>query len=289
MTDLTPKPAVPPAPPEFIAPLLERFPACFDWQDPKPLKIGINQDLLGSGALGEGCDAKALRRMLAGYCARPRYLKTLKEGAVRVDLQGHPAGAVSAADADNARERLAARAARKAGWPPPERSACADPHPADAARASDDTPLPEENLVPGRLELTVKFSELPRPLTVQSGVKIGIETGEGTVTAILPPKVWRKLEQASKDYPQWVAALSGSLERFAGSEIALKNPAMQVFEKKAKPAAEPGESAIAAPRPPAATPEPPIGNRAPAPPAEPAHPTIARATLSLKGKTVKTD
>jgi hypothetical protein len=36
-----------------------------------------------------------------------------------------------------------------------------------------------------------------------------------------------------------VAALSGTLERFADGEIALKHPAVQVFEKKAKPAAAP--------------------------------------------------
>ena len=97
--------------------------------------------------------------------------------------------------------------------------------------------------MPGRLELTVKFSELPRPLHVQDGLKIGIQTGEGIVTAILPPKVWRTLEQAAQTYPQWVAALSGSLDHFAEGEIALKHPALQVFEKKAKPAAVPDAKA----------------------------------------------
>ena len=93
--------------------------------------------------------------------------------------------------------------------------------------------------MPGHLELTVKFSELTQPLQVQDGFKIGIQTGEGIVTAILPPKVWRTLERAAQTYPQWVAALSGSLERIADGEIALKHPALQVFEKKAKPAAVP--------------------------------------------------
>ena len=63
----------------------------------------------------------------------------------------------------------------------------------------------------GRLELTVKFLELPVPLQVQDSLKIGVQTGEGIVTAILPPKVWRTREQAAQTYPQWVAALSGSL------------------------------------------------------------------------------
>lgn len=122
-------------------------------------------------------------------------------------------------EAADARSLVEARATTRAALPP------------------NATPLPEEHLVPGRLELIVKFSELPQPLAVQGGLKIGIQTGEGLVTALLPPKVWRKLEQAAQDYPQWVAALSGSLEQFADGEIALKHPAVQVFEKKAKPEA----------------------------------------------------
>lgn len=172
---------------------------------------------------------------------RPRYLKTLKEGAVRVDLQGRPAG---------------------------------------ATRPSDDTPIPKEHLVPGRLELTVKFSEMPTPVTVETGVKIGVETGEGVVTAILPPKLWRKLAQAAADYPAWVASVSGSLARFENGEIALKNPAVQVFEKKVKP---PGDSAEAA-----ENPTPPQASAAETPAAavtpKPANPAIVHATLSLRRK-----
>ena len=113
--------------------------------------------------------------------------------------------------------------------------------PNDIVHPPNATPLPKESLVPGRLELTVKFSELPRPRSVQDGFKMGIQTGEGIVTAILPAKVWRTLERATQTYPQWVAALSGSLDRFAAGEIALKHPAVQVFEKKAKPAVAPEE------------------------------------------------
>lgn len=292
MTDLTPAPDATPAPPADLAPLFERFPACFDWADPKPLKIGINGDLLASGALGEGCDAKALRRMLTRYCARRRYWRALKEGATRVDLHGRPAGAVSADDAENARERLAAWKARmkaKGSGPPASPDAGPPPvapvtdRPAGAA-LSDDTPIPKEHLVPGRLELTVKFSEMPTPVPVEGGVKIGVETGEGVVTAVLPPKVWRKLEQAAKDYPAWVASVSGSLARIANGEIALKNPAVQVFEKKLKP---PGDAAPAENPPPEPAAQTPATAGIPNP-ANPANPAIARATLSLKSKNAKT-
>ena len=145
-------------------------------------------------------------------------------------LQGQPAGVVTAAEAETAQADLIAWTARKAGQRAPS---C----PATSPLPANDTPLPQEALVPGRLELTVKFSELPQPLPVQGGLKIGIQTGEGIVTAILPPKIWRKLEQAAQDHPHWIAALSGSLARFADEEIALQHPSVQVFEKKARPEA----------------------------------------------------
>ncbi len=36
-------------------------------------------------------------------------------------------------------------------------------------------PLPKDNRVPGRLELTVHFTELPQPVAVQGGMGIGIQ------------------------------------------------------------------------------------------------------------------
>ncbi len=205
--------------------LTETYPACFNSENPRPLKLGIHRDLMAAGL-----EKAAVKRALARYCNRPRYRKALCAGAIRIDLQGQPAGAVTAAEAETARADLAAWTARKAGQPVPS---C----PAASPLPANDTPLPQEALVPGRLELTVKFSELPQPLPVQGGLKIGIQTGEEIVTAILPPKIWRKLEQAAQDYPSWVAALSGSLARFTDGEIALQHPSVQVFEKKARPEA----------------------------------------------------
>ena len=232
-----PTPDLPPVPaPERLL-LAESFPLCFNWERPQPLKIDIHKDLVRAGH-----DREAVRRALGRYCKADRYRKTLQAGAPRIDLQGQPAGVVTEQEAAHAlmalTPRVACATATRTALPP------------------NDTPLPKEPLVPGRLELTVKFSELPQPLPVQDGLKIGVQTGEGIVTAILPPKVWRKLEQAAKDYPQWVAALSGALERFADGEIALKHPALQVFEKKVRPEVaaegkgpEPNGPAVKAPEP----------------------------------------
>ena len=211
-----------PAPATVLPALIEAYPACFDWEQPRPLKIGIHQDLVAAGF-----EKAAIKRALGRYCNRPLYRRALQAGAVRLDLQGQASGVVAADEVRTAPRR-------------PRRNPSS---PAKAALPANATPVPEEHLVPGRLELTVKFSELPRPLAVRDGLKIGLQTGEGIVTAILPAKVWRKLEQAAQTYPHWVAALSGSLDRFADGEIALKHPALQVFEKKVRPAAAPDAKA----------------------------------------------
>ncbi len=260
--------------PNILA-LAETYPACFDGENPRPLKLGIHQDLMAAGF-----EKAVVKRALARYCNRPRYRKTLRAGVIRIDLQGQPAGVVTAAEAETARADLIAWTARKTGRPMP-------PCPTASPLPANDTPLPQEALVPGRLELTVKFSELPQPLPVQGGLKIGIQTEEGIITAILPPKIWRKLEQAAQDHPHWIAALSGSLARFADGEIALQHPSVQVFGKSIRPEAASAQGK-AAPTPiPASTAPEPTGLAAkvsamPSAPSLPLGSTFPK--LRLKGR-----
>jgi len=270
MTDLDPVAVDPgqaaaptPAPVPALLPLAELYPACFDRENPRPLKIDIHRDLMAAGY-----DRIAVKRALGRYCKADRYRRALQIDAPRIDLQGQPAGAVTEREAAHARNLVEARAVAHAALPP------------------DATPLPKEHLVPGRLELTARFSELPEPVPVQGGVEIGVPAGEWTAIAILPATVWRKLEQAAKDYPQWVAALSGSPERFAEGEIALKHPTVQVFEKKARPEAEPARAGEGTPPAPAAPPAPPEANaaEAKAPAAPVSNPGIVRAVVSPKGQ-----
>jgi hypothetical protein len=71
-------------------------------------------------------------------------------------------------------------------------------------------------------------------------MKIGIQTDNALVVATLRPKAWKKLTKAAEDWPQWVAALSGTLGAQVptdkGPTIILQEPNLQVFEKKPKPA-----------------------------------------------------
>lgn len=73
--------------------LAATYPATFNPDAPLPLKIGIHTDLL---ARHPDLDPATLRRALKRYCERRAYqLALAREGAVRVDLDGQPAGEVA--------------------------------------------------------------------------------------------------------------------------------------------------------------------------------------------------
>ncbi|WP_295396812.1 ProQ/FinO family protein [uncultured Thiodictyon sp.] len=227
--------------------LAAEYPACFDWESPRPLKRHIHKDLARidqqGGALPDAADGaqrqaaafqvqRQVKSALADYCTRRAYLAALRPGAARIDLHGQPAGVVTEREAGYAQALL------RGEVPPPRPPQTAAPAP----DLPQDAPLHAENIVSGHLELTVKFSQLPTPVQVQAGLKIGIQTDRALVVAILPPKAWKKLAQAADAWPHWVAALSGRLGAqvgaAAGPVIVLEQPALQVFEKKAKPAAD---------------------------------------------------
>ena len=99
-----------------IAELVVAFPAAFTL-DPtlvRPVKLGIKDDLYARSAISRRRISAALR----SYCNSVHYLRASTEGAVRRDLTGEPAGAVTAIEARHATECLAALAkvaAKRAG------------------------------------------------------------------------------------------------------------------------------------------------------------------------------
>jgi ProP effector len=88
---------------ELIGALAERFPACFA-VNPKyrqPLKLGIHLDILAQSS--DTITPRDLSAALRAYCSNGKYLNALVAGADRVDLNGKPAGAVTAKHADIAK------------------------------------------------------------------------------------------------------------------------------------------------------------------------------------------
>ncbi|AMK79394.1 MULTISPECIES: ProQ/FinO family protein [Methylomonas] len=76
-----------------------------------PLKIGIHKDILAH-ADQLGTEKNQLRTALKAWCWGHRYWDCLTEDAVRVDLNGNPAGQVTKADAEQANKLKAERRKR---------------------------------------------------------------------------------------------------------------------------------------------------------------------------------
>lgn len=90
-----------------------------------------------------------------------------------------------------------------------------------------------------KLEVTLKINELPRGVfTVLGGHKrFYLDCGGRAVTVTLRPKLWAKLETAARDWPQWVASVTGQMGPATPDGFELAEPNVQVFERKAKPSA----------------------------------------------------
>lgn len=91
--------------------------------------------------------------------------------------------------------------------------------------------------IAGKLEVTIKINELPAEVTTtKNGWKeFRIDCGGRQVSVSLRPRMWNKLAEAAAAWPQWVAAITGQMGAPIGQGFALAEPAVQVFERKARP------------------------------------------------------
>jgi hypothetical protein len=94
----------------------------------------------------------------------------------------------------------------------------------------------ENMTVAGKLEVTIKINELP---AISSEDKNGWKCFEvdcdGRIFSVtVKPKVFKKLEEAQANYPQWVAAIAGKLGETTEQGFVLAEANIQVFEKKPK-------------------------------------------------------
>ncbi|RTE87210.1 MULTISPECIES: RNA chaperone ProQ [Gammaproteobacteria] len=98
---------------EVIAYLAEQFPKCFTLEgEAKPLKIGIFEDLASRLAEDEKVSKTRLRVALRQYTNSWRYLRCVKQGVERVDLDGGNAGTVETDHEEHAKETLEASKAK---------------------------------------------------------------------------------------------------------------------------------------------------------------------------------
>lgn len=89
--------------------LIELWPELFSRETPKPLKVGIFDDLMQDIAVRElAFGPVALRAALAAYAQTPRYCRVLAAGGTRYDLKGQPCGEVTPDEQSKAEARLVA-------------------------------------------------------------------------------------------------------------------------------------------------------------------------------------
>jgi sRNA-binding protein len=100
-----------------ISLLAEAHPQCFAVYEARrrPLKVGIHNDLLDK--LAGAMSAQEIGLALRFYTGNAAYLRRMLAGAWRYDLDGKPAGSITAEEAQAAKLILAAK--RKPKPPPP--------------------------------------------------------------------------------------------------------------------------------------------------------------------------
>ena len=157
---------------EIIAYLAEKFPLCFSLEgEAKPLKIGLFQDLSEALKDDERVSKTQLRHALRQYTSNWRYLHGCKVGAVRVDLQGNPAGELEQEHADHAAQQLAEAKALVAQKRAAEKAAKAA---TEKKRPARRIPKQGEKTVrkPKLLLTSVNMAEL------QEGQKVKVKVGD---------------------------------------------------------------------------------------------------------------
>ncbi|GGO75814.1 hypothetical protein GCM10011348_01500 [Marinobacterium nitratireducens] len=82
--------------------LIDTYPKTFSRSQVRPLKIGIQEDLLADDKVSKN----KIKRALASYVRSLAYYRSLQAGADRIDLNGAAAGQVSDQEAEHAKGKL---------------------------------------------------------------------------------------------------------------------------------------------------------------------------------------
>ncbi|MCH4563408.1 ProQ/FINO family protein [Halomonas sp. EGI 63088] len=143
-----------PSPQALLAEWYQRYASTFFKGHTRPLKVGIHEEL----AAREPWPEKLVRRALACYVNLPRYLKSVREDAERIDLDGQAAGRVDAEAAEHARKKLEQlQANRRKPRAKPQRH----PARAEGRQAPGDASPPKK---PGRAGAEASAAQAPATL-----------------------------------------------------------------------------------------------------------------------------
>lgn len=165
---------LPPSPQALLNQWYQRYPKAFFTGHTKPLKVGIHHDL----AQREPWSGKLIRRALANYVNLPRYVKSMRDGAERIDLEGHPAGKVDKEAARHASERRKDKSVSDAGGQgAPKSSRSKKASSKQPLRTANQTPAPPQMKafqVPVETPEQANASETPqksKPISLEDKLK----------------------------------------------------------------------------------------------------------------------
>jgi len=82
--------------------LMDAYPKVFNRDNVRPLKIGIQEDLIADEKVAKN----KIKRALASYVRSLSYIRSIREGVERVDINGDASGQVTADEALHAKNKL---------------------------------------------------------------------------------------------------------------------------------------------------------------------------------------
>ena len=93
-----------------------------------------------------------------------------------------------------------------------------------------------DELIKGKLEICIKINDLPNDSkTLRNGWEEFIIDTQGKMVKItVRPRTWKKLQEASRNYPAWIANIRGTIGSRIKGGFELLTPGVQIFEKTPK-------------------------------------------------------
>lgn len=177
---------------EVIAYLAEKFPACFSITGAaKPLKIGIFQDLAERLAEDDFVSKTRLRQSLRHYTSSWRYLKSVKLGSHRVDLDGNQVAEIDQEQADYATKTLQESQEKFANKKAQDKTAKKPYKGTKAERKHSDKKLAPKNDGKFKSVKSTKGVKKPSPVklkpietsAITTGTKVKVQLGNAAMDA----------------------------------------------------------------------------------------------------------
>lgn len=167
---------------EVIAFLSETFPQCFSVEgEPKPLKVGIFQDVVERLKEEQRLSKTLLRSTLRHYTNSWRYLHAVKEGVFRVDLDGKECVKIEKEHADHAVKVLTESKEKVAQQRKLKQAKEKSEQPKAKRRSDKAVKVPQRNTKPKAKVVLEKLSES----TTVAGAPVTVKVGKTPMSAVI--------------------------------------------------------------------------------------------------------